>query len=140
MWRLRERLSAFFYGRYGHDKFNTALLVLYVIFAVVNVIARNVFAVRIFFFLQWTVLFVVLFRALSRNIPARRKENEWFLKNCSGLLDWFRLLVKRIKDIRYKRYRRCPHCKATIRLPIKKGKHTVKCPSCHINFKVFIII
>ena len=140
MWRLRERLSAFFYGRYGHDKFNTALLVLYVILAVVNVIARGLFSVRIFFFLQWTVFFVVLFRALSRNIPARRKENEWFMKNFSGLIEWFKLLLKRIKDIKNKRYRRCPHCRATIRLPIKRGKHTVKCPSCHIDFKVRIII
>ena len=140
MWRLRERLSAFFYGRYGHDKFNSALLVLYVILAVINVIVRNIFAVRMFFFLQWTVLFVVLFRTLSRNIPARRKENEWFMHNFSGLIGWFKLLLRRIKEIKYKRYRRCPHCKATIRLPIKKGKHTVKCPSCNISFKVNIIV
>lgn len=140
MWRLRQRLSAFFYGRYGNDKFNVALLVLYLVLAVVNVIVRNIFAVRIFFFLQWTVLFIVLFRSLSRNIPARRKENEWFTNNFSGLLDWFKLFFRRIKEIKYKRYRRCPHCRATIRLPIKRGKHTVKCPSCHIAFKVRIII
>lgn len=140
MWRLRQRLSAFCYGRYGNDKFNIALLVFYLILAVVNVIVRNIFAVRIFFFLQWTVLFVVLFRSLSRNIPARRKENEWFTRNFSGLIEWFKLLIRRIKDIKYKRYRRCPNCKATIRLPIKRGKHTVKCPSCHIDFKVHIII
>lgn len=140
MWRLRERLSAFFYGRYGNDKFNIALLVLYVIFAIINVIVRNIFAIRIFYFLQWTILITVLFRSLSRNISARRKENEWFERNFSGFTDWFKLIFKRLKDIKYKRYRRCPNCKAIIRLPIKRGRHNVKCPSCNVNFKVNIII
>lgn len=140
MWRIWNRLASFFYGRYGNDKFNIALLVLYVIFAVLNIIVRNIFATSIFFFFQWTVLFVVLFRSLSRNISARRKENEWFERNFSGVINWFKLLCRRIKDIRYKRYRRCPFCKATIRLPIKRGKHSVKCPSCNTNFKVHIII
>ena len=140
MWRLRERLISFFYGRYGNDRFNYALLVLYFVLAVLNVVVRGLFAVRIFFFLQWTVLVMVLFRSLSRNINARRKENEWFERNFSGLISWLKLFCRKIKDIRYKRYRRCPNCKATIRLPIKRGKHTVKCPSCHTDFKVHIIV
>ena len=136
MWRFRERLSSFFYGRYGNDKFNIALLILYVVLAVVNVIVRNLLAIRIFFLLQWMVLVLVLFRSLSRNIPARRKENEWFERNFSFLINWFKLASRRVKDIKYKRYRKCPYCKAVIRLPIKKGTHSVKCPSCKTNFKV----
>ncbi len=140
MWRIWNRLASFFYGRYGNDKFNIALLILYLILAVVNIIVRNLFATSIFFLFQWTVLFMVLFRALSRNIPARRRENEWFERNFSGLIAWFKLLLRRIKDFKYKRYRRCPHCKAVVRLPKRRGKHNVKCPSCNTNFKVHIII
>ncbi len=127
------------YGRYGNDKFNIALLVLYLIAAVVNTIVRNLYATSIFFLLQWTILGMVIFRMFSRNIPARRRENEWFQRNFSGVINWFKLTCRRVRDIKYKRYRKCPHCKAVLRLPIKKGKHNVKCPSCKIDFKVNIM-
>lgn len=140
MWRIRERIMSFMYGRYGSDKFNMALLILYLILAVVNVIVRNIFATSVFYLLQWTVLGMVIFRMLSRNVQARRKENEWFCNNFSGLINWFQLLLKRVRDIKHKRYRKCPHCKAVLRLPIRKGRHNVKCPSCNTNFKVNIML
>jgi hypothetical protein len=30
----------------------------------------------------------------------------------------------------------CPHCKANLRLPRKKGKHSVVCPRCKERFEV----
>ena len=33
-------------------------------------------------------------------------------------------------------YKKCPKCKQKIRLPLKKGKHTVKCPNCGNSFDV----
>ena len=33
-------------------------------------------------------------------------------------------------------YKKCPNCKQKIRLPLKKGKHTVKCPNCSYKFEV----
>ena len=33
-------------------------------------------------------------------------------------------------------YKVCPKCKQKIRLPLKKGKHTVKCPNCGNKFDV----
>lgn len=35
-------------------------------------------------------------------------------------------------------FRICPECKANIRLPKKKGKHTVVCPRCRCRFEVKI--
>lgn len=32
-------------------------------------------------------------------------------------------------------YKKCPNCRQKIRLPLKKGKHTVKCPKCSNNVK-----
>ena len=32
--------------------------------------------------------------------------------------------------------RYCPHCKAQIKLPRKKGKHVVKCPRCRQRFDI----
>lgn len=139
MWRIRDRIASFMYGRYGNDKFNTALLVLYLIMAVVNVIIRNLYATSAFFLLQWAIFAIVIFRMFSRNIQARRRENEWFQRNFAGVIGWFKLLCRRVRDIRRKRYRRCPHCRAVLRLPVKRGKHNVKCPSCKTDFKVNIM-
>ena len=35
-------------------------------------------------------------------------------------------------------YRRCPGCRVTLRLPKRKGKHTVVCPKCGRRFEVKI--
>ena len=31
---------------------------------------------------------------------------------------------------------KCPKCKTVLRLPLKKGIHTCKCPTCHNKFEV----
>ena len=33
-------------------------------------------------------------------------------------------------------YKKCPKCKQKLRLPLKKGIHTVKCPNCKEKFEV----
>ena len=35
-------------------------------------------------------------------------------------------------------YRKCPNCKAEIRLPKKKGKHVCTCPRCKKDFDVIV--
>ena len=43
---------------------------------------------------------------------------------------------KKYKDRNTHMYKKCPKCKQKIRLPLKKGKHTVKCPNCGNKFDV----
>ncbi len=140
MYGFRERIQRFMYGRYGSDKLNVFLLLVYVAVAILNVIFRNLFNNGFLIILQWLILAFVLFRIFSRNIYSRRRENEIFNKICMNIKSYFALYAKRIKDIRDKRYRKCSHCKAVVRLPIKRGRHTVTCPRCQKNFKVYIII
>ncbi len=135
MYGWREKLYRFFYGRYGIDALGKALMLLYVVVAILNVLIGVLASRYILYTVQWILLFVIIFRMLSRNIAARRKENDFYEKHFGKSVD---MLFKRIKEIRYKRYRKCPNCKAYSRLPIKRGKHTVKCPACHTQFKVFI--
>lgn len=138
MFRLRERISRFMYGRYGFDKLGKALLVVYVIIAVVNIFVFNYTAKRIIFALQWLLLIFIVFRIFSRNYEARRRENRAYEKIFSRFSPALQLTARRFKDIRFKRYRKCPGCKSVMRLPIKRGRHTVKCVNCHQPFKVFI--
>ncbi len=85
--------------------------------------------------LMWQVL-----RVFSRNHAARQKENFAYLKIKNGVSGVFKKTRLRIKDIKSFRYRTCPGCKATLRLPRRKGKHTAKCPRCGKEFDVRISI
>ena len=45
-------------------------------------------------------------------------------------------LYKQQKNDKCHVYRKCPNCKAVLRLPNKVGKHTTVCPRCNKEFKV----
>ena len=125
--RLGYTLARFMYGRYGSDRFNRFLLVLYLIFWVLSVVFRG-WTGLIFYALTTVTMVWTLFRMLSRNIPRRQAENRWYLHQ-----------LTRLKDIRRYRYRRCPHCRGMLRLPIKRGRRTVTCHRCRHQFKAFFL-
>lgn len=117
-------------GRYGgNDAFNKFLLWGYLVILLVGALTGLEWL--------WYVGFVAfaynIFRMFSRNIAARQKENMIFL----GLKNKVTFAFKRLFDRKHA-YRTCPHCKAQLRLPRKKGVHTVGCPKCHKDFKVKI--
>ena len=41
-----------------------------------------------------------------------------------------------VDPVKKKVFAYCPKCKQKIRLPLKKGTHTVKCPNCNNRFEV----
>ena len=137
--RLMNTLARFMQGRYGTDRFNRFLFVLYfVIWLVANCFRRTAWG-WIFTILLWAVLGVLLFRTLSRDIPRRQAEEQWFLRWWSPTAAWFGHQWTRLRDIRRCRYRRCPGCRAWLRLPIKRGRRTVTCARCHTAFKTFFL-
>ena len=125
--RFGNTLARFMYGRYGSDRFNRFLMVLYLIFWVLSVVFRG-WTGLIFYALTTVTMVWTLFRMLSRNISRRQAENRWYLHQ-----------VTRLKDIRRYRYRRCPHCRGMLRLPIKRGRRTVTCHRCRAQFKAFFL-
>ena len=125
--RFGNTLARFMYGRYGSDRFNRFLLVLYLILWVLSALFRG-WTGLIFYALTTVTMLWTLFRMLSRNIPRRQAENRWYLHQ-----------VTRLKDIRRYRYRRCPHCRGMLRLPIKRGRRTVTCHRCRHQFKAFFL-
>ena len=129
MWKLRQAIASFMYGRYGIDSIYWVLMGSWVVLSFINIFLN----LRIIYFIGLAIITIALFRAFSKNIYARRREEEGFKKI-------FSLTKARIKDIKNKRYRKCKNCSAVVRLPIKRGKHYVKCPCCSMQFKVMIII
>ncbi|NLB79074.1 MAG: hypothetical protein GX796_09615 [Clostridiaceae bacterium] len=136
MGKFREKIIRFMYGRYGSDKLYYALLILCFVLMLANAFIRLV-ALDI---IVWAILILMIYRTFSRNIYKRQLENQKFLKVWNPIKSKFSLLISRIKESKTHRYRKCPHCKAILRLPLRKGRHTVNCPRCHKDFEVNITI
>lgn len=136
MWRIKQAIATFMYGRYGPDKLYWALVISW---AVIN-FANRFIGSLLLYILALGLLGFAFFRLFSKNIAKRRSENLGFLKFWGSVAGWFKLLGQRIRDIGSKRYRRCKNCRAVLRLPIKRGTHNVRCPGCKRDFKVTIII
>jgi len=130
---FRYRLMQFMSGRYGADGLTYGLLIAASVLAFINIFVRSIILQAI----VYALVFFSIFRTFSRNIEARRKENRWFMDKVFAL--------KRYKEIRDQRkadqlhiYKKCPKCRAVLRLPRRIGKHTTVCPKCNHQFKVVV--
>ena len=124
----------FFYGRYGTDTLNKTLLFVYIALVLVYSVVSMFVDFGAIFMLIYTLLSISLVlwifsRMFSRKIDARRRENERF---CG----FFRLRRNKFRDRKTHVYKKCPSCRAVLRLPRAKGKHAVVCPRCKNRFTV----
>lgn len=121
------------YGRYGSDTLNKVLLgvylVLFILYAAIALFVKSLVLAILYNLLTLTLIVIIFWRMFSRNIPARRKENEKF---CG----FFKLRRNKFRDRKTHVYRKCPKCHAVLRLPKAKGKHSVVCPCCANRFEV----
>ncbi len=132
---LIQKLYYFMQGRYGNDQLNTFLLILWGIIFVINLFFRNwILSIIGLFFLG-----LCLYRSLSKNITKRLYENNKFLPVYKKVNSFFSFQIKKIRDIKSLCYFKCPNCKAQLRVPRKKGVHTVRCPKCRHQFKKNIL-
>ncbi|MBE6945275.1 MAG: hypothetical protein E7459_04210 [Ruminococcaceae bacterium] len=116
--RIGAALRQFLSGRYGMDQLNMLLLYVNLFLAIVVLFTGSLWLNL----LTYIPLGIIVFRMLSKNIPARHEENRRYLQ-----------LRDRLKD-RYNRYFRCPKCKQMVRVPKGKGKIAITCPRCKERF------
>ncbi|MGV8979681.1 hypothetical protein [Clostridium sp.] len=135
MGNFKNKLTQFMYGRYGTDQLYNALIVAYFVLIVANTFIRS----NIISIFMWPLLILIIFRTLSRNIYKRRMENEKFIKIWKPVRSKGTLELRKIKEIKTHRFRKCPHCKKVLRLRRMSGKHTVKCPCCNKEFELRIL-
>lgn len=139
--KFRDRVAAFLYGRNGRDEFYMFLMwaaLLLLLVAWVFMLAGLTVVYIILYVLDLLLLWYGMFRFMSRNLPKRQKENRAFLRKWNAFKGFFRLLGNRFRDRKTHVYRRCPGCRVMLRLPKKKGKHTVVCPKCGRRFEIKI--
>ena len=133
MGKFKSKLYRFMYGRYGGDTLNKVLIWVYAIWIILcTVIALFTDSIwfSIFYWVSTLGLMIWIFsRMFSRNIAARRRENDRF---CG----FFKLRKNKIRDRKTHVYRKCKKCGAVLRLPKSKGKHFVVCPRCNTRFEV----
>ena len=128
---FRYRLMQFMSGRYGADKLFYAIMAVSAAIAFLNLFLRS----GIIQLFVYALIIFGFYRALSRNLEARRRENRWFNDKLNFL--------KRKKEFYNQKkadkchvYKKCPACKAILRLPHRIGSHTTVCPRCNKEFKV----
>ena len=130
--KFREKIAAFMYGRNGVDKLCLALLWAAVILSVLNMFIGSL----ILWLAEYALIIWCIFRALSKNIYKRQVENRRYLSVWNKFKGFFKLQKNRFRDRKTHIYRVCPHCKSNLRLPKRKGTHTVRCPKCNLRFEI----
>lgn len=131
--KFKDKCKRFFYGRYGNDTLGRFLLWVYVgmvlLSMILSLFVEAPFLYVIYLLASTALVIYMFFRIFSRNIAARRRENEKF---CG----FFKLQKNKFRDRKTHVYRKCPKCHAVLRLPRAKGKHSVVCPRCRERFSV----
>ncbi len=128
---IRNWLRNFMIGRYGPDQFYFCL---FVTALVISFIARLT-VLDYLIFLSYAVLFYAMFRFLSRNITARRRENDVFLRYYWPVKRKVQMRIQRLKERKTHRFFECPACKNMLRVPRGKGRIQITCPKCGERFE-----
>ena len=135
MGNIKNKFRNFMSGRYGADVLYNASIGVCFLLIVTNMFIRS----SIIGIFMWALMILTIFRSFSRNIYKRQKENEKFMKITKPFIAKGSLTIRRLKEIKTHRFRKCKYCKTVLRLPRRTGKHIVKCPTCHKEFEVRIL-
>ena len=135
---LGYKIQRFMIGRYGADQLWRALMIFYLLAIVItNIVYRfTKIAYYSLSVLSLAIIIFAVFRVFSKNIEARRKENQEWLKITGGIRQKFIFAKERNKQKKTHKFVKCKQCKKVLRLPKNKGKLNVSCPHCKNQFVV----
>ena len=122
--KIKQALQRFMMGRYGTDKLNTWILGAGLLLCVISLFFTYFPVLNwVLTLCSYVLMFLAIFRTLSRNTYKRYRENRRFL-----------MILDRFKD-REHRYFDCPKCRQPVRVPRGKGKIMITCPKCREKFQ-----
>ena len=128
----QRRLMEWLRGRQGPDDLAVFSVNLAIVIVLVNVFARTGW-------LGWVGLALVayaMFRIQSRNLGARARENEAFLRALGPARPWVQNPRAAWSELRAYKHVRCSSCRQRVRVPRGKGRLRVTCPRCKTKFEV----
>ena len=126
MQQLSTKIQQFMVGRYGSDQFTLFLSITGIALSFLG----NFKYLRGLYFIGTIMIFYSLFRSLSKNYEARRKDLNWYLVWSEKPKAYIKLLMNQIRDRKTHRYFKCKSCKTIMRVPKGRGKIEITCPKC----------
>lgn len=126
MKQLVQKLQQFMVGRYGNDEFTLFLSIAGLILGLL----ANFKYLGFLYYIGAILIFFGLFRTLSKNYNARRKELNWYLLWSAKPKAEIKLFINRIQERETHKYFKCKKCKAVLRVPKGRGKIEITCPKC----------
>ncbi len=125
-------------GRNGPDNLFRFCVWTALAVSIISIFVFNPWVQLGFSVVYYGLLGYALFRMLSKNVYKRRQENDKYLAVKGKVKAFFSRKKAQFRDRKTHVYKTCPNCKATLRLPKQKGKHTTSCPRCRKSFEVKI--
>lgn len=128
---MLNKLRQFMAGRNGTDALNSVLLIAALALDIIGG-----------FTISWALTLIaaatigfVLFRFFSKNLAARRRENQRFLAACRRVAGFFRGASAKAAQSKEYRFYKCPECGQKVRVPKGRGKIRITCPKCGEKFE-----
>lgn len=130
MSKFREKIARFMIGRYGMDYLSRMLIYVSLFLLIITIFTNN----SILYTLAVILMIYAYFRTFSKNVSKRYAENQTYLKVRYKAIAKFNQFRARCKDSKTHKIFKCPGCGQKIRVPKHKGKISIKCPKCRIEF------
>lgn len=130
MSKFREKIARFMIGRYGMDYLSRMLIYVSLFLLIITIFTNN----SILYALAVILMIYAYFRTFSKNVSKRYAENQAYLKVRYKAIAKFNQFRARCKDSKTHKIFKCPGCGQKIRVPKHKGKISIKCPKCRIEF------
>lgn len=130
---MKEKFYQFMQGRYGADQFSRFLSYVALALALLLLLfGKSLPAVSML--VPLAVIAYSYFRAFSKNIAARARENQKYLSLTGGMRRSLTKLKNHTFGTKTHKYFTCSSCKTELRVPKRKGKIKVRCPKCGAEY------
>lgn len=125
-----DQLKRFMYGRYGFDRFSSAIILFTLFMALTASLTHS----SLLLWLSYIPLIYAFFRILSKNTQKRAKENYIYCEIISKVKAEAKNAKLLLVGTKTHKYYRCKGCRQMLRIPRGKGKIRISCPKCKREF------
>lgn len=127
---LLKKMLFYMDGRYGMDEFSRLLFIVGLLF----LLLANLAGGSLVLIFGLTILAYGALRPLSKEIESREKEYYWYLRMKQKIFSvYWKWRNRYVQRKTFKIYK-CSECKQKVRVPKRKKKIRITCPTCNHTF------